>query len=262
MDTQAERRNNAKLRSGARAAALYSHAADSSQLASELSRVAILAESDQNWGGFVTPSDHTIAEDIAAVTAIVRPQDARLFGWLLGALGWVESHWGRALETSGTNKRGDKLGELQISSNTNPELTSRKLPDGSPAWQDRRANILMGAEILNACLNAFPNNVKAAVAAYDAGISAVRNELAKGNDPDNATRGSEYPGYYARNVLDTISNWGGADALRPGSGGGGSTSSSSSASASSSSPDYMLWVLVAIALLGLVLASRKPKPAN
>jgi len=67
-------------------------------------------------------------------------------------------------------------------------------------WRDPAVNIAKGAEILAASLKAFPGNVAAGVAAYNAGVSRVRQALAAGKEAASVTTHDKQGRSYVTNV--------------------------------------------------------------
>lgn len=63
---------------------------------------------------------------------------------------------------------------------------------------DIRAFVALGAEILKEELNRFSGDMNAALAAYNAGSSRVRNAINRGNNPDSVTT----DGDYSKDVID------------------------------------------------------------
>jgi soluble lytic murein transglycosylase-like protein len=121
---------------------------------------------------------------------------ARVHGvdpFLLAAVLEQESDFGAALTPKGPGGKGDRgygHGVGQIDSRTWGAWLK------SAAWWDFGTNATKAAEILAAGLKAFPSNVAAGLAAYNAGPGRVRQALAAGKAPGSVTthtRGVSYP---------------------------------------------------------------------
>lgn len=74
----------------------------------------------------------------------------------------------------GTGDRGHGRGLMQIDDRSHQAFLVRRLPDGRPAWQDARENILYGASLLAEYRKALGGELPAAVAAYNCGVERIR----------------------------------------------------------------------------------------
>jgi len=95
-----------------------------------------------------------------------------------------------ARETGGRNVVGDGghgRGLMQIDDRSHGKWLAANEQGMNP-----ETNVAYGARVLRANIDAFPGNLKAAVAAYNAGAGRVRAALAKGADPDTVTTGKNY----------------------------------------------------------------------
>jgi len=93
-------------------------------------------------------------------------------------------------ESGGKNQYGDGnhgRGLMQIDDRTWGAWLAKH--DGG---MDPASNIMKGAEILRDCLNSFPHDLKAAIAAYNAGSGRVSQAVRAGHDPDSVTTGHNY----------------------------------------------------------------------
>lgn len=166
---------------------------------------------------------------------------ARTLALLVAAVGWRESKWRLALfEGCGdwTMRTGRWLVEEHTVHVSEPPRGSRWLyprrKDGSiiPGpycipddglgwgreamqidfktaltfdWRNLAANVRKGAQMLDAGLRAFPGNLNAGVASYNAGPHNVRHALSLGHHPDSVTTG----GNYSADVIEHFKKWGG-----------------------------------------------------
>jgi hypothetical protein len=96
---------------------------------------------------------------------------------------------------------GFGLGLMQIDAEWNWDWATAGV-DGKPQWMDAAANIDKGAAILRGCLDAMGGNVRAALAAYNAGVTSVKRALAAGLDVDSVTTGRDYSSAVAGRFLE------------------------------------------------------------
>lgn len=105
---------------------------------------------------------------------------------LLLAIASRESNMGLSLDSNYLGDSGNAIGIMQIDRRYHPQFAARVSPD------DHQAVILKGAWILREAIREFPENLDAAIAAYNAGISRVRSALQAGSHPDSVTTGRNY----------------------------------------------------------------------
>lgn len=110
---------------------------------------------------------------------------------LLLAIASRESNMGLNLDKNWLGDNGNGIGLMQIDRRYHKQYAANNLPN------DHFANVMKGALVLQDNLNRFQGNLKAAVAAYNAGPDDVRLALREGLDPDLFTTGQDY----ARDVL-------------------------------------------------------------
>lgn len=131
---------------------------------------------------------------------------------ILLAIASRESNMGIALADDWTGDFGScgatgcGMGIMQIDRRYHKDFAATTAPN------DHFANVLKAASILKKNIHTFDGNLKAAIAAYNAGPGSVRSALNQGLDPDLFTTGQDY----ARDVLSRyqmIKSLGGADEI-------------------------------------------------
>lgn len=134
--------------------------------------------------GTKAPAEAQPFADLLAAAAVQRwPANPRLFAWIAVAVGERESHW---KDVRGADGHG--CGYMQIDDR---------------AWKqwcldhdafDPAQNIPEGELILTIGLKWFPNNLRAAIAAYNCGPGNVERALkdSNGTNPDLYTTGNDY----------------------------------------------------------------------
>ena len=126
-------------------------------------------------------------------------------------------------ESGGKNIRGDAghgRGLMQIDDRSWGSWLSSHNGGMDPA-----SNIMKGAEILRANLNAFHGNVKEALDAYNAGAGNVNKALRNGHDPDSVTTGHNYGSDVLKRMAQFRGVSNGGSAGSTGSTGGATTPS-------------------------------------
>jgi hypothetical protein len=110
--------------------------------------------------------------------------DELRWGLVLGAIMDRESAGGQTLNPRGPTGVGDfghGRGLMQIDDRAHPEFTAGE------DWKDPQANITYGAKLLRSLFDAGNGDLRAAIAAYNAGPRAL-----KLTDPDVITTGRNY----------------------------------------------------------------------
>lgn len=158
-------------------------------------------------------------EDVFKAAAVyVKPEQVVEFATDMLAIIEQESVFGTLLKPVGPAGTGDFIkrngklpangegwgkGLCQIDQGAHQAFLSEVMPDGSPKWKDAYENILYGSKVYWQCCKAFPDNKKAAIAAYNTGAGNVRKSLKAGLDPQTTTHG----GTYVTKVLVRRKKW-------------------------------------------------------
>jgi len=111
---------------------------------------------------------------------------------LLLAVADRESLMGLALDSRGLGDNGHGNGLMQVDDRYHGGYTATVSPF------DHRANVLKGAQILQAEINRYGGNLNYALPAYNAGSGNVDKAIGRGLSPDAYTTGNDY----GRDVLD------------------------------------------------------------
>jgi len=111
---------------------------------------------------------------------------------LLLAIASRESSMGLSLDSRGLGDNGHGNGLMQVDDRYHGGYTATVSPF------DHRANVLKGAQILQAEINRYGGNLNYALPAYNTGSGNVNKALGRGLSPDAYTTGNDY----GRDVLD------------------------------------------------------------
>ena len=111
---------------------------------------------------------------------------------LLLAIASRESSMGLSLDSRGLGDNGHGNGLMQVDDRYHGGYTATVSPF------DHRANVLKGAQILQAEINRYGGNLNYALPAYNAGSGNVDKAIGRGLSPDAYTTGNDY----GRDVLD------------------------------------------------------------
>lgn len=123
---------------------------------------------------------------------------------LIAAHCWRESRGGLALVPKGPTGKGDNghgHGLMQIDDRHHAEFIGRVDENGVPLWTKPAENIGYATRaVIVPALEAFPESLPAAIAAYNASRERVQMALKRGDHPDTVTTHHDYVGEVLTNA--------------------------------------------------------------
>jgi hypothetical protein len=188
----------------------------------------------------------SLANIIADAAMAYFPDDPRRYAWLLAATVYLEAPRSTAyagiLNAAGDNRKKDPsrpgyliplnangsidYGLMQINDRAHASLLAQTLSDGTPAWENARVNMGMGASVLAQARQAYPGNIAAALLDYQGGPQFVSGHLAsdpslylRANLPPIPTTSAGWQALAAQDALlyklVRLASWGAPDPMDP-----------------------------------------------
>ena len=169
-------------------------------ISADLAQIPFFRQTFDTSNGPGGSSSDSLADIIAAAAVTYFPDEPRRWAWLLAATVYLEAPrstgagvYAGGLNASGDNRKKDPshpgyliasnangsvdYGLMQINNQTHSSLLAQQLSDGTPAWENARLNMAMGAQILAQARQDQQGNIAAALLDYQGGPRFVAQHL-------------------------------------------------------------------------------------